>query len=221
MDGICQSCFRLGEVRKPGMSYNIGLIAARLYKKNDGCFCKGCIQKISLKYFVISLFLGWWGVISFFVNITCLLGDFLSFIGSFNMVPIRSESVKKSFDSKVVAQIAPHLNEYLDIIKSGKDVNYATNEIAEKLMVKPGHINMYLNLVFGKNKYPVVAKVLKSIEKDYFSKIKPFLEKLPQEVLGDTQYNKALEQIASEAMIDPGFVYLYAQIYPQKREKTA
>ena len=54
----------------------------RFPKTLAGQLCKPCIKRTFWEYTLISLFLGWWGVISFFTTLVAIPSNIATFIGS-------------------------------------------------------------------------------------------------------------------------------------------
>jgi hypothetical protein len=71
-DGMCEQCGRDAKVQHVSFAYNVGLLVMRFHKTIQGALCKSCASSTGWKYFLVSFFFGWWGVISFFFNFVCL-----------------------------------------------------------------------------------------------------------------------------------------------------
>lgn len=81
----CQICGSLAPTRKVEFSQNIGYLLARSESSIKGRLCKNCIDKEFRKKTLITLFFGWWGVISFIMTIIFLLSNFYNFIPTIGM----------------------------------------------------------------------------------------------------------------------------------------
>ena len=78
----CQKCGELRPVKYVTFRQNIGLLVMRIPKTLSGALCKSCIGGVFWQYTLISLFLGWWGVISFFVTLVAIPTNIATFIQS-------------------------------------------------------------------------------------------------------------------------------------------
>jgi len=78
----CQKCGQLRPVKQVQFRQNIGLLVMRFPKTLSGALCKPCISRVFWEYTLISLFLGWWGVISFFVTLVAIPSNIVTFVQS-------------------------------------------------------------------------------------------------------------------------------------------
>ena len=78
----CQLCGAERALKHVTLSQNIGLLVIRFPKKLTGLLCKECIGKTFWQYTLITLFLGWWGVISFFYTLVAIPSNIATYIGS-------------------------------------------------------------------------------------------------------------------------------------------
>ena len=80
MHRTCDRCHAVGPVGSAKFMMNIGLVVMRFEQTASGQFCNSCVWKTFGSYTAGNLFLGWWGIKSFFytlmflgVNVTELL----------------------------------------------------------------------------------------------------------------------------------------------------
>ncbi|HYQ45374.1 MAG TPA: hypothetical protein VER11_25485 [Polyangiaceae bacterium] len=78
----CQKCGELRPVKHVQFQQNIGLLIVRFPKTLSGALCKPCISGVFWEYTLITLFLGWWGVISFFSTLIAIPTNIVQFIQS-------------------------------------------------------------------------------------------------------------------------------------------
>jgi hypothetical protein len=78
----CQLCGEHRPLKQVTLMQNIGVIVARFPTTLRGLLCKQCITSKFWSYTLITLFLGWWGVISFFYTPVALVTNLVNFIGS-------------------------------------------------------------------------------------------------------------------------------------------
>jgi len=71
----CQTCGSLSQTRYIKFYKNIGMLIMRRYYFVEGKLCKSCINRYFWNYSLVTLFLGWWGTISFFVTPLILLNN--------------------------------------------------------------------------------------------------------------------------------------------------
>ncbi len=78
----CQECGEERPVKHVTLQQNIGLFVMRFPKTLSGILCRDCIGRNFWSYTLITLFLGWWGVISFFYTLFVLPTNVITYIGS-------------------------------------------------------------------------------------------------------------------------------------------
>jgi len=83
----CEECNAWAETRHVVFYYNIGLLVMRFHKSLDATLCKSCIHRSFWKFTALNLFLGWWGIISFFCTIGFLLNNTIRYLGCLSMAP--------------------------------------------------------------------------------------------------------------------------------------
>lgn len=71
---LCQNC-GAGPARHATFHQNTGMLFSRSMRTLDGTFCRSCGLALGRVTANRSLWTGWWGVISFFVNIGYVLGN--------------------------------------------------------------------------------------------------------------------------------------------------
>ncbi len=81
----CQSCGRHAPTRHVVLYQNIGLLIMRLGKSIDGHLCKACIGKNFWNYTLVTFFLGWWGIVSFFLTPFFLINNVARYVGCLGM----------------------------------------------------------------------------------------------------------------------------------------
>jgi hypothetical protein len=78
----CQVCGHDRPLKQVTLMQNVGLLVVRSPKTLRGLLCRECITKNFWSYTLITLFFGWWGVISFFYTLVALPTNLVTFIGS-------------------------------------------------------------------------------------------------------------------------------------------
>jgi hypothetical protein len=64
----CQICGANTNTVQASFSGNIGAVVIRFVRSISGYMCRSCLHEQYWKYTAMNFFLGWWGVISFFVT---------------------------------------------------------------------------------------------------------------------------------------------------------
>jgi hypothetical protein len=76
----CESCGRPSSTQSATLYQNIGMIAVFRYRTLKGNFCKSCIAHYFWEFTLVTLVLGWWGMISFFLTPLILVNNLFYFL---------------------------------------------------------------------------------------------------------------------------------------------
>ncbi|HEY1957151.1 MAG TPA: hypothetical protein VGH28_16135 [Polyangiaceae bacterium] len=85
-EGYCESCRRVAALRHAHFTQNIGALILRFPRTVDGQLCKLCIDKFFFRFTATTMFLGWWGIISFFYSAVAIPANVINWTASFGMV---------------------------------------------------------------------------------------------------------------------------------------
>jgi hypothetical protein len=61
---------------------NIGMLVVRFPKTMRGYLCRTCIGRTFQSYTLTTLFLGWWGIISFFYSLVSIPQNIVTYMGA-------------------------------------------------------------------------------------------------------------------------------------------
>ena len=78
--GTCRMCGRHAPTKQVTFHQNIGALIMRFPKTISGQLCRDCIGKYFRSYTLTSLFLGWWGVISFFYTLVTIPMNIVTYL---------------------------------------------------------------------------------------------------------------------------------------------
>ncbi len=92
----CAKCKEEAPLYPVTFRQNIGLIIMHIYKSYSGAFCKKCANSTFWSTFFTNLFLGWWGIKSFFYTFYYMVTNIALFIKLGNMEPIAESSASPS-----------------------------------------------------------------------------------------------------------------------------
>lgn len=71
----CQVCERVAPVAQVTLYRNIGMLVARQWSSVSGLMCRDCARSQWWSHTVVTMVVGWWGIISFFANIFAVLNN--------------------------------------------------------------------------------------------------------------------------------------------------
>lgn len=76
----CQICGRPGASHKATLYSTIGMVVALRYHTLKGVFCSACLDHFFWEYTLITLSLGWWGLVSLFLTPMILVNNLFFFV---------------------------------------------------------------------------------------------------------------------------------------------
>jgi hypothetical protein len=104
----CQSCGAHGPTHRVFFVQHIGAVVLYFHKRISGDLCRGCVNKYFTEYFFVTLFLGWWGVVSFFATPVVLLIDLANYIPAVAALrPLRAQSRSTPELRSAAAPVSP------------------------------------------------------------------------------------------------------------------
>ena len=104
---ICEACGVEAPTKHVEYHQNIGALIMRFHQTVEGDLCKSCVHKYFWKITVINLFLGWWGVISFFVTPVFILLNLVRYLLCLGMPPVPATAERPVLTDNVLAAIQP------------------------------------------------------------------------------------------------------------------
>ena len=86
-EGHCELCRRAVPTIRVSINRHIGAIILMFHRSLSGSFCKPCIARAFKEYTLMTLFLGWWGMLSFFITPIVLINNVIVYVRSQFMPP--------------------------------------------------------------------------------------------------------------------------------------
>lgn len=86
MGGHCEKCGREEDVVNVTFRRNIGALVVRFSQELRGNMCAGCIKSSFWETSLITMFLGWWGLISFITTPIFLITNTVNFASARRLV---------------------------------------------------------------------------------------------------------------------------------------
>ncbi len=84
-DSSCQICGEYAPLKYVEFGQNVGMLVMREYKQVKGNLCKKCINKTFWRFTLVTLAVGWLGVISFFVAIYFIVSNVIYYLTSLSL----------------------------------------------------------------------------------------------------------------------------------------
>lgn len=149
---ICQSCGVEAPTQKVLFVQHIGAIVMFFHKRIGGNFCRNCVRKYFSEYTLMTLFLGWWGVISVFATPVVLLINIFNWFRAWSLPPVPAGAVAPQLTSDAITRINPLSNDLITQINAGKGLQTVASDIATRAGVTPGQVVRYVQALAAQNK---------------------------------------------------------------------
>jgi hypothetical protein len=144
---ICQNCLRDAPTKYVEFHQNIGALVIRFPKSIEGHLCKTCIHNKFWGMTTITLFLGWWGMISLIVTPFFLLNNIGRYLTCLGMPAVPPDAAPPSLNNDVVEQINPHVPELFSRLNAGENFAAVASQIAERAGVTSGQVAFFVHMV--------------------------------------------------------------------------
>ncbi|PHR92076.1 MAG: hypothetical protein COA78_33730 [Blastopirellula sp.] len=144
---ICHNCGIEAPTKSVTFYQNIGLLFMRFSRTADGDFCKSCIHKTFWEFTLLSLVLGWWGIISFIVNIFFILNNIIRYTGCLMMEPVPFDATTPELTQEAVERINAHADDLFNQLNTEEDYERVVENIAMKANVSNGQVVMFIQAV--------------------------------------------------------------------------
>lgn len=84
----CQGCQTYGPTKEVMFFQQIGAVVIRFHRRVGGQLCRNCVNEHFAKTTLITSFLGWWGMISFFLTPFLLLNNVIRYLSCLGLKPV-------------------------------------------------------------------------------------------------------------------------------------
>src|SRR5947208_11662795 len=132
--GNCDYCGQRGSVHEVRYRQNTGMLIMRQSREFGGRACRRCSQSLFVRATLHTLFLGWWGTISFFLTPIFIAGNLACWIGS-RRLP-RDEAVARN--------LLEDRREYALALLDGKDEATVIDVLAKDTGVPRADVETWL-----------------------------------------------------------------------------
>jgi hypothetical protein len=129
---ICQNCGKAAKTYQFQFSQNIGMIVERKEKHIKGYFCRRCASEFFLQYTGITLILGWWGIISFFVAGAFIIINIIYYLNILRIITSKPGDEKNITFEYINMKLSPFKQEILERMKKGEENNVIAQDMARK-----------------------------------------------------------------------------------------
>jgi hypothetical protein len=146
----CSCCGTVAEVRDVDFRLHIGAIVVMIQHYKAGRMCSHCTNTTYWTYTLTTLFLGWWGILSFFITPFVVVMNTITYCCVFLSPPYPEDPLPIVLSSTLVTALEPCRNEIFQRIIKGQKLQ----EIAEDIGTRVGASSEEV-LAFYNNTYSV------------------------------------------------------------------
>lgn len=136
---FCQSCGREAQTKYVEYYENIGVLVMRFSKNVKGYFCKDCSNKYFWSFTSTTLFLGWWGIISFIVTLFILPNNIIRYLGTLGLESPNS-TPQPTLNDAVIERIQPYAAELFQRVNAGEEMETVARSVAKRANASPGQV---------------------------------------------------------------------------------
>ena len=141
---ICESCGVEAPTKYVIFYQNIGALLMRFTKRIEGNLCKSCIHKYFWGFTLITLILGWWGVVSFLTTLFYIPNNIIRYLFSLSLKPVPPGATVVELTEEVISRLSPYAETIVARLNSGESLEYVAGDVALRARVTPGQVVLYL-----------------------------------------------------------------------------
>jgi hypothetical protein len=143
----CRSCGQFATLREAEFGMNIGLLVARLPRTMHGPMCLPCIHQTFWWYTLITLFLGWWGIISFIVAPFILILNVFHYCRALLSRPHLAEPAVSAPppSEAILEKLRLCRQEMFQRLLKGESMEQVSEDIAERVGASPEDVTGFYN----------------------------------------------------------------------------
>lgn len=141
---FCQCCGVEAPTKHVTFHQNIGALVIRFPSTLDGNLCKSCIHSNFWKMTGTSLILGWWGIISFFVNVFFILSNIITYLCCLGMEPVPPNAVAPELTDEAIERLTPHTEYIVNRMNQNEPLESIAQDIAMRSSTTPGQVTLYI-----------------------------------------------------------------------------
>lgn len=112
----------------------------RFSKEVKGNLCKDCSNKYFWPFTLTTLFLGWWGVISFFVTLYTIPNNIGCYLRTLSLESPNPNTPSPVLTDAVIEKIKPFTVELFERVNAGEQAETVARSIATRASVSPGQV---------------------------------------------------------------------------------
>ena len=149
---ICQSCGVEAPTQKVLFVQHVGAIIMFFHKRIGGRFCRNCVNKYFREYGLMTLFFGWWGIVSVVATPFVLLIDVFNYFRAWKLPPVPPGATAPQLTDAVIGRLQPLTQDLIARLNKNEPFETVTANIASRASATPGQVALYVQALIAQSK---------------------------------------------------------------------
>jgi hypothetical protein len=125
---ICQSCGVEAPTRKVFFVQHIGALVMFFHRRIGGLLCRNCVNKYFGQYFLVTLTLGWWGIISMFATPVVLVIDIVNYFRAWSLAPVPTGATALVLTDEAILRLNPLAGDLVRRLNANEPLEFVAAE---------------------------------------------------------------------------------------------
>ena len=122
------------------------------HKRIGGLFCRNCVNKYFREYFLMTLVLDWWGIISMFATPIVLLIDLFNYFRAWSLAPVPAGAVVAVLTDEAIQRINPFVNDLIQRLNAGEALEQVATDVGARARVTPGQVQRFMQALAAQSR---------------------------------------------------------------------
>jgi hypothetical protein len=146
---ICQSCGIEAPTKRVEFYQNIGALVLRFRKSIRGELCKSCIHKYFWRFTLITVAVGWLGVISLILAPIFAINNIVRYLACLPMRPVPPNAQRPQLTEAAMAALRPQTNAIAERVKAREDFDTIAADVSYATGTTPGQVILYIRAMLA------------------------------------------------------------------------
>ena len=142
---ICQACGVEAPTKQVEFRQNIGALILRFHRKIKGELCKSCVHKNFWKMTLVTLTVGWLGMISLVVAPIFIIMNIVNYLSCMSLQPVPPMARPPELTEQVMTALHPQAQQIIARLNAGEDLKKVAADVAYTSGVTPGQAVLYIH----------------------------------------------------------------------------
>ncbi len=151
---ICQCCGVEAPSKYVEFHQNIGALVMRFSKSTKGNLCRRCIRKTFWEYTLITMAVGWLGVISFILAPIFIINNVVRYLASLGLEATPAGAAKPQLTDEAVKRLNPYADEIISRLNGNESMADVATAVARQAGVTPGQVVLFVVALSNASRQP-------------------------------------------------------------------